>query len=641
MSRPLFVTTLLLVLPLAAVSRIGAEEAKEAAKPEATTSQFGSGSGPSVKEGTYHVLDDKDTPNQSNAIAFDRRHEGARARVGLTCELKVMEGGDGGAIAFLNTAEYGASGPAPFVKDWTAPNLRKSFAVGIDVHNPPPPPRQQNQRAFLFGPRGNYQDKPQREISLHFDGRELVKRVAPVEFRGDFAPVEIAIDHVAGGAAVTVKIAGGTVYDRHFVAHMHPYEMRLAFGASTRAKVATRFAVRKVELGSGQRAERVRPPLQVEVFHHVMTHGKQTAYEAEVDLPPLAWAFERVIMTIDIHDGGKMWDEWDRNGEVSIFDAEGVKRGIVPFITSYRTPCHWKVDVTHFRPYLSGKTKFEIAAGTTFYKNRGYLMSVSLDFHHGTSKTVPTSVHPIWVGTAKYKSGENHFQDFFAPQTVAIPESTEAARLFVTTTGHSQIGEFTPSDRTIIFAPEKGGAAGAEQRFDNRLWKDDVYLNPNRPQGGTWKFARAGWAPGDVVHPWWIDLTPHLRKGADAELRYEAKPYEFPEGRAPNEKQIGAASHVVRAYLILYESGEGVVPAPVLRVTDVTKDSNAAKAGMKRGDYFASYDGAQVDSIDDLRAAMSNASSSGKEKVIVVVYRGLDAVELELDVGQMGVSLGQ
>ncbi len=39
---------------------------------------------------------------------------------------------------------------------------------------------------------------------------------------------------------------------------------------------------------------------------------------------------------------------------------------------------------------------------------------------------------------------------------------------------------------------------------------------PNRPQFGTWKFSRAGWAPGDVVHPWWIDLTPHLVPGATA-----------------------------------------------------------------------------------------------------------------------------
>jgi hypothetical protein len=254
----------------------------------------------------------------------------------------------------------------------------------------------------------------------------------------------------------------------------------------------------------------------VEVFNHVLTDNGKTAYDTEVALPPSNWAFGRVILTLDIHDAGKDWDEWDRCGEVSIWDADGVKRGIVPFITSYRTECHWKVDVTHFRPFLSGKTKFEIAAGTNFYKGRGYMMSVSLDFHHGTPALEPYRVVPLWVGTAKYRSAENHFSDFFTPQAVRIDDETAAARTYITTTGHSQIGEFTPSKRILGFAPQAGTASVSQQRFENVLWKTDCYLNPNRPQFGTWQYARAGWAPGDVVWPWIVDLTPHLKAGASA-----------------------------------------------------------------------------------------------------------------------------
>ena len=71
-----------------------------------------------------------------------------------------------------------------------------------------------------------------------------------------------------------------------------------------------------------------------------------------------------------------------------------------------------------------------------------------------------------------------------------------------------------------MFAPTKGGDATAEQRFENTLWKDDCYLNPNRPQFGTWKFSRAGWAPGDVVWPWWIDVSQHMQPGQTAVVRY-------------------------------------------------------------------------------------------------------------------------
>jgi len=592
-------------------------------------SRFAAGAGPTRDGDAYRLLDADRTPGQSNAIAFDRQHEGAYEDVAFTGRLRVLEGGDGGAFVFLNTTEYGTHGPAPFVKSWVEPNLAGSFAVGIDVHDPP------NEEPF--GPLGNVLGNPEREVSLHWDGREIVKRLAAEEFRGDDGvDVAIAVRHVIGGAEVTVQLGAAKIYDAYFIAGLLPYESRLAIGAGTRVDATTEFDVADVRLEVGEPAKRRRPPLHVEVFNHVLTDNSQTAYEATVDLPPTGWAFGRVILTLEIHDAGKDWDEWDRCGHISILDDEGGKRGIVPFITSYRTTCHWKVDVTHFRPWLTGKTKLEIAAGTNFYKNRGYMMSVSLDYYHGTPELEPYQVVPLWVGTAHYRSTENHFQDFFTPQTLTIDAEASAARVFTTTTGHSQIGEFTPSKRTLVF--ESGDEA---HRFENVLWKTDCYLNPNRPQYGTWKYPRAGWAPGDVVWPWWVDLTPHLKPGQAATLRYEPSPYDFGDAsNPPPEKEIAKASHILRSYLILYRTPEKLAPAPILLVTGVQEGSNAAKAGMKRGDYLAVYDGKRIDSIDDLRAALQAAAAEGKEKVQVVVYRGTEQLELELDPGQMGVNLG-
>ncbi len=587
-------------------------------------SRFDAGDGPDQNGAVVRLLDEASTKNQSNAVAWDAHGAGRPHDMRFSCKLRVLEGGDGGAFLFLNTREYGRRGPAPFVKSWVEPNLTKTFAVGVDVHNPPSKEQ--------FSPWGNYMDLPQREISLHWDGREIVKRVAPAEFRGDFVVVVVEVRYVTGGADVTVKIGEGVVYDRYFIAHMHPYPARLAIGAQTRADATTQFDVTNISFNVERGGPPRRPPLHVDVFNHVLTNNKKTAYEAEVELPPANWAFGRVIMTIDIHDAGKDWDEWDRNGEVSIWDDEGRRLGIVPFITSYRTECHWKVDVTHFRPWLTGKRRIQIAAGTTFYKNRGYMMSLSLDFHHGTPALAPSRVVPLWVGTAKYKSAENHFQDFFEPQTVTVDDSTKAAKLFCTTTGHSQIGEFTPSKRTLVVGDGEGAA-----RFDNTLWKTDVYLNPNRPQFGTWQYARAGWAPGDVVWPWILDLTDHVTPGADTTFAYEPRPYVFDGPRQPTEKQINAASHVVRTYLVLYREPTDLVAAPILLVTNVQADSNAAKAGMKRGDYLATYDDKQIDSVDDLRAAIKGAAD--KEEVSVVIFRGTERIELTLKPGRMGINL--
>ena len=168
------------------------------------------------------------------------------------------------------------------------------------------------------------------------------------------------------------------------------------------------------------------------------------------------------------------------------------------------------------------------------------------------------------------------------------------------------------SSGTIQPAPVKGGAADAAQRYESVLWKTDVYLNPNRPQFGTWQYARAGWAPGDVVRPWWIDLTEFV-PGKEAEVRYEASAYDFSGApKVPGDKQINQASHVVRSYLILYRARDALVPAPVLLVTNVAAKSNAANAGIKRGDYLASYDGARLDSVDDLRAAIQGAKETSR-----------------------------
>ena len=635
MRRALVLSVLLLCLSLA--SRAGAEDAPASGPGDpGTPARFMAGEGPRPIEGApggWHLLDAAGTKQQSNAVAFRSELTDPAARVRFEGKLRVHEGGDGGALVFLNANEYGRRGPAPFVRSWVEPNLRGTFAVGIDVHNPPD--------KEMFSAWGNYQDLPQREVSLHYDGRELVKRVAPEEFRGDFADVLVELRFVPGGAEATVEIAGAKVYDAFFLPHVTPYPVRLAFGAGTRKDATTQFDVKDWRFAVTPQVRPMRPPLHVELFNHVLTDNSKTFYETTVDLPPASWAFARVILTLDIHDAGKDWDEWDRNGEISLFDDEGRKLGIVPFITSYRTECHWKVDVTHFRPWLTGKRKFEIRAGTNFYKNRGYMMSASLDFHHGMPKLEPYAIRTLWHGTAKYKSHENHFQDFFLPQEVAVPDDAVAARIWTTTTGHSQVGEFTPSKRTIVFRPDAAEARAFS--YENTLWKTDVYLNPNRPQFGTWKFSRAGWAPGDVVHPWWVDLTEVLKPGVTARVGYEPRRYEIAEGpRVPSDNDYAQASHVVRSYLVFYrQPGPGdLVPAPTLRITGVTKDSNAAKAGVQRGDYLAEYDGQRIDSVDDLRAALQGAA--GREgKVPAVLYRGTTRVEIELDPGRMGINLGR
>lgn len=616
------------VLVTAAPLRAAGELRLEPA--DAHLATFGAGAGPRLEGDVLHLLDAEGTFGQSNVAAFDRAQAGLFARALLRFRLRVLPGGDGGAIAFLSTAHYGRRGPGPFVPSWVEPNLHGSFAVGLDVHDPP--------SDEPFGPWGNVEGLPEREVSLHWDGREICKRLAPAEFRGEWTDAEIELRHVVGGAEVTVRLAGVAVYEREFVAGLLPYQWRLAFGAGTRADVATEFDIRQIHLLLEGPTSPARPPLIVEAFDHVLTDNSRTAYQAEVELPPARFEIGRVVMTIEIHDAGSDWDEWDRNGEVSVIDSAGRKWGIVPFITSYRTPCHWEVDVTHFRPWLSGRTKLEIAAGTTFYKNRGFEMSVALAFYPGRAKLEPFQVDPLWVGTAHHGPPENHFQDFFQPRRVAIDPLARDVRLFLTTTGHSQVGEFTPARRIVRFRPDAEGED--VHAFENLLWKSDNYLNPNRPQFGTWKYPRAGWAPGDVVRPWWIELGKLARPGRTALFEYEPLPYDFSgESEPPSEGDVAQATHVIRAYLVQYREPTDTIPVPRLRVTNVVGGSEAERIGLRQGDWLASYDGVTLGSIEDLRGAIAAASESGRERVPLVAYRGEERIEAEVAPGRLGVQL--
>ena len=446
----------------------------------------------------------------------------------------------------------------------------------------------------------------------------MVKRLAPAEFRGGFTECEISLRYVTGGAEITVRLADEAVYDGYFLAGMTPYESRLAIGAGTRTDATTEFDVKDVIFTKNKPATPVRSPNHFEVFNHVLTNGSVTSQEKEITLPPLEWAYGRVILTLEIHDAGPNWNKWDQAGHLYVIDEDGIEHDIAPFITSYRTPCQWKVDVTHFRPLLSGKVTFKLVAGTSFEKNRGYMMSMSLDFYHGTPELEPYRIIPLWNGTARYKSAENHFKDFFTPQTVTIDTSARQARLFITTTGHTKVGEFTPARRTVIFTPDKSEHPENVLQFENILWRADCYLNPVRPQAGSWKYARAGWAPGDIVRPWWLDLTPHMIPGKTAELRYEPEAYDFagiPEEKRPSDELINQAVHIVRSYLILYRTPLELLQAPALKVLEVENESNASRAGIQAGDYLESYNSIRPDTIDALRAAIKEAETLGKRRI--------------------------
>ena len=68
----------------------------------------------------------------------------------------------------------------------------------------------------------------------------------------------------------------------------------------------------------------------------------------------------------------------------------------------------------------------------------------------------------------------------------------------------------------------------------------DCYLNPWRPQFGTWKYDRAGWGPGSLGRTWTIDVSTDGL--AEMQLDYTSDEY----------KAEGWASHVIESQVVFY-----------------------------------------------------------------------------------------
>jgi S1-C subfamily serine protease len=130
--------------------------------------------------------------------------------------------------------------------------------------------------------------------------------------------------------------------------------------------------------------------------------------------------------------------------------------------------------------------------------------------------------------------------------------------------------------------------------------------------------------------------------GKTSEVRYEPKVYDFSnmsEEKRPPVELVNQSRHVVRSYLILYRTPSHLFQPPALKVLDVEKESNAARAEIQAGDYIVSYHGIQPDTIEALRVAIKQAKDTGQKSIATVIYREAKEIVKELEPGRMGVTL--
>lgn len=488
---------------------------------------------PQVQDGKLYLL--PSWSNSHSSIALSAQSDQLHKEIDITLELEMNTGTEGMGLAWIDTTQHSTKGPLEGERDWESPDLAGSLGVGFDASNPV------NRDPFRGS--GNVYDRPQHEVSLHFDGHELVKRVTDIDFR-DEEPhaASVAVRFVDGGGEVSVKIDESSVFDHYFIPGMLPYNGRLALGARN-SDIAGDVLVDNVQLVCRQPTETARKPLQIVAIDHQPNDKDDTKNEALVKFPESTDAYSRVICTLELAEPDDGFDEWDRTAHLFLFDDNDQRFELLRYVTPYDRGHTWHVDVTDFLPLLSGEKKIQQLC-TTY--GTGWVVTVTFDFYQGRAQRVPLAVINLWSGNPEIGNPDKPATDFYRPQTIPVPAEATAGKVRMVVTGHGMspnsenAAEFMPLGRTLTVNGKS---------FTNRLWKTDNYLNPCRPQGGTWKYDRAGWAPGDVVRPWEVDVSALM--GSSDELQIE---YRLDEYINENRGQTWAPSHLTEAQLILYRS---------------------------------------------------------------------------------------
>lgn len=447
---------------------------------------------------------------------------------------------------------------------WDEPNMENSIGIGIDVHNPQPTDLEPDEKGRVMGwfdEFGNWYDRPQREISVHANGRERLNILSGYEFRtGEWVDVMVQVHFVLGGARVLVILDGTTVIDDTLWG-VHPMNLDPVVGV-----VGEGIEFRDLSVHGTIRLGLPFPePTRVQVFDEEFLENAKWL-SSDVDFSMIPDSVGRVIATLTLGEPEVGYDHWDKKGTIGLrlqgtIDEEGNEVAgerfeVFRFITPFRRGWTWYMDVTDLLPLFKDEREFDAHIGTYM---KGWLVSFTLDFYPGEPERTPIQVVNLWNGNADIGDPDKPVTDFYKDRVIDVPGGTTHARVRATVTGHGMFpnsknaGEFMPIWRTMTISSEPNEGDVLEQDFitmsaRDHLWKTDVYLNPCRPQGGTWKFDRSGWAPGSKVEPWIVDVQPEFVFGETITIEYQLDEYHN-EGRG----ETWAPHHWTDAVVVFYK----------------------------------------------------------------------------------------
>jgi hypothetical protein len=463
----------------------------------------GEGVGPAIDGEVIHVLNGDE--KEVNSLVLPAPSDGPVQWLEIRAGVRFNSGGEGFGLLVMNADIVGKEGSIQTVDQWEEPSRLDAIGIGFDSKNP--------ESTDPFDANGNYYDRAQREVSVHVDGRELFNRVSKDFATGEYLPIIARLEYVIGGAELTVVVDGETVYDRQFIPSVKPMMPRVALGARAGAKV--KLDVQNLEVKVGPAAKAQEPPVRMMLFAKSEI-GLKTTREAfaVANFKDIPQNTGRVIATIRLENPPSGMDKWDRRGALYLYTEDRQQFEIVRFMTPFMREWEWQVDVTDFLPLFKEQPKLGLYIDTW---RDSFLVSVDMDFYPGETARKPIAVMNLWKGEPIIGDTRRPVADFFDDKTIIAPPGATSAKVRVVASGHGQKPNTNGAGESIQLQRD---LTVNEQKFSNLLWTTDNYLNPCRPQKGTWKADRAGWGPGRVTMPWSVDITPILSKSRELTLRY-------------------------------------------------------------------------------------------------------------------------
>ena len=277
---------------------------------------------------------------------------------------------------------------------------------------------------------------------------------------------------------------------------------------------------------------------EVSVFERELyTGGWAATIEKIVEFPALDQLNNYSGMSIELLRGcpdangnysDQGCDDYDRKARMFICDEDGSNcHEAARWITPFDRQPHHLTDISPFISMLKPGGNKLIKFQESGWPNS--LLTMNFRFYHGENLLdTPQSFQPMWVGTIPFNP---EFDDNTPPMVFEVPENATKVEFVSYITGHGwgcdgfNCAEFCNSKHMFSV---NGGVYEFEN--DHPEANDNTHcmeletiiegVVPN--QWGTWGYGRAGWCPGQDVHPVVTDITDYVSIGDENVMQYNA-----------------------------------------------------------------------------------------------------------------------